>query len=200
MISQCRRPPARTPFRLCPASARLWIRSAKNLPDDMQLEVQYDSTEYVQETIKEIIVTLFMTLALVIFVCYLFLQDWRTTLVPTVAIPVSLLGTFAALLAVGYTINTLFALRTRPRYRYGRRRRDRRRRTRPVPYGTRQVRPEDRYDTGHEGRYRAYDGDYARLPRHIRPSRLHDGKSRDRFTSSSPSPSDSRSASRSSSP
>ena len=78
-----------------------------NLPDDMQLEVQYDSTEYVQETIKEIIMTLFMTLALVIFVCYLFLQDWRTTLVPTVAIPVSLLGTFAALLAVGYTINTL---------------------------------------------------------------------------------------------
>ena len=78
-----------------------------NLPDDMKLEVQYDSTEYVQETIKEIIMTLFMTLALVIFVCYLFLQDWRTTLVPTVAIPVSLLGTFAALLAVGYTINTL---------------------------------------------------------------------------------------------
>ena len=78
-----------------------------NLPDDMKLEVQYDSTEYVQETIKEIILTLFMTLALVIFVCYLFLQDWRTTLVPTVAIPVSLLGTFAALLAVGYTINTL---------------------------------------------------------------------------------------------
>ncbi len=77
------------------------------LPDGMKLEVQYDSTEYVRETIKEIILTLFMTLGLVIFVCYLFLQDWRTTLVPTVAIPVSLLGTFAALLSVGYTINTL---------------------------------------------------------------------------------------------
>lgn len=77
------------------------------LPDDMKINVQYDSTEYVRETIKEIITTLFMTLALVIFVCYLFLQEWRTTLVPTVAIPVSLLGTFAALLAVGYTINIL---------------------------------------------------------------------------------------------
>lgn len=80
---------------------------SENLPDDMEIVIQYDSTEYVRETIKEIILTLFMTLALVIFVCYLFLQEWRTTLVPVVAIPVSLLGTFAALLAVGYTINIL---------------------------------------------------------------------------------------------
>ncbi len=77
------------------------------LPEDMEISVKYDSTAYVRETIKEIIVTLFLTLALVIGVCYLFLQEWRTTLVPVVAIPVSLLGTFAALLGIGYTINIL---------------------------------------------------------------------------------------------
>ena len=79
----------------------------RNLPDDMKLELQYDSTEYVRETIKEILVTLLLTFSLVVGVCYLFLQEWRTTLVPVVAIPVSLLGTFASLLAVGYTINIL---------------------------------------------------------------------------------------------
>lgn len=79
----------------------------RSLPDDMELALQYDSTEYVRETIKEILITLLLTFTLVVGVCYLFLQEWRTTLVPVVAIPVSILGTFAALLAVGYTINIL---------------------------------------------------------------------------------------------
>lgn len=78
-----------------------------NLPDDMELRVQYDSTEYVRETIKEILMTLILTFSLVVAVCYLFLQDWRTTLVPVAAIPVSLLATFAALLGMGYSINIL---------------------------------------------------------------------------------------------
>lgn len=79
----------------------------RTLPEDMKLNLQYDSTEYVRETIKEILITLLLTFTLVVGVCYLFLQEWRTTLVPVIAIPVSLLGTFAALLAVGYTINIL---------------------------------------------------------------------------------------------
>lgn len=79
----------------------------RTLPEDMKLNLQYDSTEYVRETIKEILITLLLTFTFVVGVCYLFLQEWRTTLVPVIAIPVSLLGTFAALLAVGYTINIL---------------------------------------------------------------------------------------------
>ncbi|WP_455594544.1 efflux RND transporter permease subunit [Cloacibacillus porcorum] len=78
-----------------------------NLPHDMKLDVQYDSTKYVRETIKEILMTLILTFSLVVGVCYLFLQEWRTTLVPVAAIPVSLLATFAALLGMGYSINIL---------------------------------------------------------------------------------------------
>ena len=78
-----------------------------NMPNDMRLDVQYDSTEYVKETIKEILMTLILTFSLVVGVCYLFLQEWRTTLVPVAAIPVSLLATFAALLGMGYSINIL---------------------------------------------------------------------------------------------
>ncbi|MCF0247167.1 MAG: efflux RND transporter permease subunit, partial [Synergistes sp.] len=79
----------------------------KNLPAGMKLEIPYESTAYVIETIKEIIITLVLTFLLVAGVCYLFLQDWRTTLVPIAAIPVSLLATFAALLGMGYSINIL---------------------------------------------------------------------------------------------
>lgn len=78
-----------------------------SMPEDMELNIQYDSTEYVRETIKEILVTLLLTFSLVVGVCYLFLQEWRTTLVPVAAIPVSLLATFAALLGMGYSINIL---------------------------------------------------------------------------------------------
>ncbi len=85
---------------------------AKSFPEDMQYVLPYDATEYVSTSIKEIIFTLFITFGLVVLVCYVFLQDWRATLIPLLAIPVSLLATFAVLLVFGYTINTLtlFAL------------------------------------------------------------------------------------------
>lgn len=79
----------------------------KNLPEDMELQVSYDSTEYVRETIKEIVLTLFMTFLLVVLVCFVFLQDWKVTLVPVLAIPVSILATFIALSVFGFTINIL---------------------------------------------------------------------------------------------
>ena len=87
-------------------------RISRTLPKDMKIEICYDSTDYVKATIMEIIITLCMTFSLVVFVCYLFLQDWRVTLVPVAAIPVSILGTFAGLFMMGYTINilSLFAL------------------------------------------------------------------------------------------
>lgn len=84
----------------------------RSLPDDMEFVMAYDSTDFVKISIREIIETLFMTFGLVVFVCYLFLQNWRVTLVPTAAIPVSLLASFISLSVLGYSINTftLFGL------------------------------------------------------------------------------------------
>jgi len=85
---------------------------AQRQPSDVQYQIIYDTTKYVSAAIREIERTLFITFLLVVGVTFLFLQDWRATLVPTVAIPVSLIGTFAVLLALGFNANTisLFAL------------------------------------------------------------------------------------------
>ena len=84
----------------------------KEFPKDLEYGIQYDTTRFIQSSIDEVVKTLFEAVVLVILVTWLFLQDWRATLVPTIAIPVSLVGTFAALLALGYSINliTLFGL------------------------------------------------------------------------------------------
>lgn len=84
----------------------------RTIPEDVEFVMMYDSTNFVNISIREIIETLFITFALVILVCYLFLQDWRVTLVPSAAIPVSLLASFISLSILGYTINTftLFGL------------------------------------------------------------------------------------------
>lgn len=81
-------------------------------PDDFELAVSYDATEYITTSIEEVVMTLVLTFALVIFVCYIFLQDWRATLVPSLTIPVSLFATFAVLLVMGFSLNilTLFGL------------------------------------------------------------------------------------------
>ncbi len=81
-------------------------------PEGITYEFVYDATAFVRISIREIAITLFVTFIVVVLVCYIFLQDWRATLIPAVAIPISLLATFAVLLAVGYSINllTLFAL------------------------------------------------------------------------------------------
>jgi len=85
---------------------------ARSMPEDMAYEIILDTTRYVSAAIHEIEWTLVLTFLLVLLVNYVFLQDWRATLVPTAAIPVSLIGTFAVLLALGYNANTisLFAL------------------------------------------------------------------------------------------
>jgi hydrophobe/amphiphile efflux-1 (HAE1) family protein len=87
-------------------------RLAERMPEDVQYKVIFDTTKYVSAAIHEILLTLVITFLLVLFVNFIFLQDWRATLVPTVTIPVSLIGTFAVLLALGYSANTLslFAL------------------------------------------------------------------------------------------
>ena len=87
-------------------------RLAQNFPDDMNYMVGYDSTDYIRASIEEVVFTLILTFVLVVFVCYIFLQDWRATLVPSLTIPVSIFATFAVMLALGYSINmlTLFGL------------------------------------------------------------------------------------------
>ncbi len=94
------------------------IESMKNLraemarleqfyPEDFEMFVAYDATDYIMASIEEVIFTLVLTFILVVAVCYIFLQDWRAVLVPTLTIPVSIFATFAVLLALGYSLNTL---------------------------------------------------------------------------------------------
>jgi len=76
-------------------------------PDDLDYHAALDTTLPVTEGIREILVTLVTALGLVILVVYLFLQNWRATLIPMIAVPVSLIGTFAIFPALGFSINTL---------------------------------------------------------------------------------------------
>ncbi|HCE44561.1 MAG TPA: hydrophobe/amphiphile efflux-1 family RND transporter [Lentisphaeria bacterium] len=84
----------------------------KDFPPDIDYGIQYDTTKFIKASIEEVVKTLYEAVFLVILVTFLFLQCWRSTLIPTIAVPVSLIGTFAVLLALGYSINliTLFGL------------------------------------------------------------------------------------------
>jgi len=84
----------------------------KRFPGDLEWFIPYDTTDYVRECLREIVITLGLTVLLVALVCWLFLQDWRATLVPVVTIPVSLLSTFTVMAVLGYSVNimTLFGL------------------------------------------------------------------------------------------
>jgi HAE1 family hydrophobic/amphiphilic exporter-1/multidrug efflux pump len=80
---------------------------SKAFPQGLSHSVPYDTTRFVEVSIREVVKTLGEAMLLVFFVVYLFLQNWRATLIPIIAVPVSLIGTFAGLLALGYSINTL---------------------------------------------------------------------------------------------
>lgn len=80
---------------------------SQSFPEGMKYEASYDTTLFVSESIKGVIKTLIEAVLLVIAVTYLFLGSFRATLIPVVAIPVSLIGTFAVMLAFGFTINTV---------------------------------------------------------------------------------------------
>lgn len=75
--------------------------------DSLAYEVHYDNTDVVRSSIQEVVVTLFITLVLVVFTVYIFLQSFRATVIPLVTIPVSLIGTFAVMAGLGYSINQL---------------------------------------------------------------------------------------------
>ncbi len=80
---------------------------AKAFPPGMVYSVPYTTTPFVTESMKEVMKTLFAAIVLVAIVVFVFLQSWRATLIPMLAVPVSLLGTFAVFTALGFTINTL---------------------------------------------------------------------------------------------
>src|SRR6266446_2247465 len=82
----------------------------KRFPNDLAYTVFWDSTVFVTETIKEVIRTLGIAIVLVGVVVFLFLGRWRTTLIPLVAVPVSIVGTFAVMLLIGYSANTVSLL------------------------------------------------------------------------------------------
>ncbi|WP_085315439.1 efflux RND transporter permease subunit [Derxia lacustris] len=82
-------------------------RLGKNFPAGMKAVFPYDTTPFVQVSIHEVVKTLIEAVVLVFLVMYLFLQNFRATLIPTIAVPVVLLGTFAVMLGLGFTINTL---------------------------------------------------------------------------------------------
>ncbi len=83
---------------------------SQRFPDGMHYQVTYDSTTFVTDTIREVIKTLLEAFVLVVIVVFLFLGNLRATIIPTIAVPVSLIGAFAVLLAVGYSANTVSLL------------------------------------------------------------------------------------------
>src|SRR5579862_3932442 len=79
----------------------------KNFPEGMDYGIVYDPTQFVRQSIDAVLHTLLEAVALVVLVVILFLQTWRASLIPLIAVPVSVIGTFAVLLAFGFSINTL---------------------------------------------------------------------------------------------
>ncbi len=82
----------------------------KDLPDDVDLEIAFDNTRFIRASIKEVQDTIFIAFILVIVIIFLFLRDWRVTLIPVIVIPVSLVGSFFIMYIAGFSINVLSML------------------------------------------------------------------------------------------
>ncbi len=82
----------------------------KDLPDDVKVNANYDNTEYIRSSIKEVKNTIYIAFALVVIIIYFFLRSWRATLIPILVIPVSLIGSFFIMYLAGFTINVLTLL------------------------------------------------------------------------------------------
>jgi HAE1 family hydrophobic/amphiphilic exporter-1 len=80
---------------------------AKTFPPGLKYTVAFDTTNYVETSLSEVLITLLIAIALVVLIIFLFLQDWRTTLIPSITIPLALIGTFAFIKIFGFSINSL---------------------------------------------------------------------------------------------
>ena len=85
-------------------------RIKRDLPEDINIAVGFDTTEYIQESINEVQQTVFLALGLVILVIFLFLRDFRTTFIPIIVIPIALIGSFFIMYVAGFSINVLTML------------------------------------------------------------------------------------------
>src|SRR6266576_3052227 len=114
-------PTALTPVFLRPGANALQVKRevvarmgelAKSFPSGVRWTIAFDTTPYVTESIKEVVKTLFEALLLVTLVVFIFLQSWRATLIPVVAVPVSVIGAFFGMQVLGFSVNllTLFGL------------------------------------------------------------------------------------------
>jgi multidrug efflux pump len=82
----------------------------KDLADDVQIEIGFDNTKYIRQSIKEVKSTIYLAFFLVVIIIFFFLRDWRTTIIPILVIPVSLVGSFFIMYLAGFTINVLTLL------------------------------------------------------------------------------------------
>lgn len=85
-------------------------RIERDLPEDVSIAVGFNTTEYIDQSVSEVQQTVFIALALVISVIFLFLRDWRTTLIPVIVIPIALIGAFFIMYVAGFSINVLTML------------------------------------------------------------------------------------------
>jgi hydrophobe/amphiphile efflux-1 (HAE1) family protein len=85
-------------------------RMRAEIPPDIRLEASFDNSEYVRRSLSEVTETIFIAFALVVLVVFAFLREWRTTLIPVLAIPVSIIGSFGVMAAAGFSINVLTLL------------------------------------------------------------------------------------------
>jgi multidrug efflux pump len=87
-----------------------WEALKKNLPADIETEVAFDNTEYIRESIAEVQQTIFVAFSLVVIIIFLFLRDWRTTFIPVITVPISLIGAFFFMYVLGFSVNVLTLL------------------------------------------------------------------------------------------
>src|SRR6185312_10507307 len=94
-------------LQLSDAVRKTMAKLKKDFPQDLDYSIVYDPTVFVRQSIDAVVHTLLEAVLLVVIVVILFLQTWRASIIPLVAVPVSIIGTFAVLLACGFSINTL---------------------------------------------------------------------------------------------
>jgi len=87
-----------------------WESLKKNLPSDIETEIAFDNTRYIVQSISEVKQTIFVAFSLVVIIIFLFLRDWRTTFIPVITVPISLIGCFFIMYILGFSINVLTLL------------------------------------------------------------------------------------------
>lgn len=104
--------PGANALNVAAAVNAVMTRLAQRFPDGMRYDVPYNTTKFIEVSIDEVVKTFIEAIVLVVIVVFLFLQNWRATLIPLLAVPVSIIGTFAGMYALGFSVNllTLFGL------------------------------------------------------------------------------------------